>query len=83
MPRPSYKRIVDHIDHAVAVAGIDHVGLGSDFDGIAVTPAGMDSISDFGKIFDEMRSRGYSEDEIAKVAGGNFLRVFSCVTKMF
>ena len=83
LPRPSYKRIVDHIDHAVAVAGIDHVGLGSDFDGIAVTPAGMDSISDFGKIFDEMRSRGYSENEIAKVAGGNFLRAFSRVTKMF
>ena len=77
MDRPSYKKVVDHIDHAVAVAGIDHVGIGSDFDGINVTPAGLEDISKMGIIFDEMRLRGYSEEEIAKVAGGNFLRVMS------
>lgn len=76
LPRPSYRRIVDHIDHAVSVAGIDHVGIGSDFDGIEVTPAGMEDISMTGRIFDEMKRRGYSDDDIDKVAGGNFLRVF-------
>ena len=75
LPRPSYKRIVDHIDHAVSVAGIDHVGIGSDFDGIEVTPEGMEDISCIGRIFDEMRLRGYTENDIEKVAGGNFLRV--------
>lgn len=77
LQRPSYKRVVDHIDHAVSVAGIDHVGIGSDFDGINVTPEGLEDISKMGVVFDEMRSRGYSEEEIAKVAGGNFLRVMS------
>ena len=66
---------MDHIDHAVSVAGIDHVGIGSDFDGINVTPEGLEDISRIGIIFKEMRKRGYSEDDIAKVAGGNFLRV--------
>ncbi len=81
LPRPSYKRIVDHIDHAVAVAGIDHVGIGSDFDGIEVTPAGMDDISCMPLVFEEMRARGYSEDQISKVAGGNFLRVMELVQR--
>ena len=75
LPRPSYRRVVDHIDHAVSVAGIDHVGIGSDFDGINVTPEGLEDISRIGVIFEEMRKRGYSEEDIAKVAGGNFLRV--------
>jgi len=74
--RPSFKRIVDHIDHAVEVAGIDHVGLGSDFDGICVTPSGMEDAGCFPVIFDELRSRGYSETDIEKIAGGNFLRVW-------
>ena len=75
LPRPSYKKIVDHIDHAVSIAGIDHVGIGSDFDGIEVTPSGMEDVSCIGKIFEEMKSRGYSSSEIEKVAGGNFMRV--------
>ena len=79
LPRPSYKKIADHLDHAVSVAGIDHVGLGSDFDGIAVTPSGMDSVADFSLIFKELRERGYSDRDIEKIAGGNFMRVFSAV----
>ncbi len=75
LDRPSYKVVVDHVDHAVRVAGIDHVGIGSDFDGIAVPPAGLEDVSKIGIIFREMRERGYSEMEIEKVAGGNFLRV--------
>ena len=79
LERPSYKVVVDHIDHAVSIAGIDHVGIGSDFDGISVTPAGLEDISKMGVVFDEMRRRGYSESEIDKVAGGNFMRIFKAV----
>ncbi|MGM9735281.1 MAG: dipeptidase [Candidatus Cryptobacteroides sp.] len=79
LPRPSYKRVVDHIDHAVSLVGVDHVGLGSDFDGISVTPEGLEDISKFPILFEEMRSRGYSEAEIEKIAGGNFLRVMSLI----
>ncbi len=75
LKRPSYKRIVDHIDHIVRLVGIDYVGLGSDFDGIEVTPDGMEDISKFSRVFDEMRARGYTESEIEKVASGNFFRV--------
>lgn len=80
LPRPSYKQIVDHIDHVVSLTGIEHVGIGSDFDGIEVTPDGMEDISMMYKVFDEMRRRGYSEDDIEKVAGGNFFRVMNAVT---
>ncbi len=79
LKRPSYKRIVDHIDHVVSLVGIDYVGLGSDFDGIAVTPEGMEDISQYPKIFSELKTRGYTGEEIAKIAGGNFLRVFKKV----
>lgn len=75
LDRPSYKAVVDHIDHAVRIAGIDHVGIGSDFDGIAVPPKGLEDISKIGVVFEEMRRRGYSKGDIDKVAGGNFLRV--------
>ena len=57
------------------LVGIDYVGLGSDFDGIEVTPEGMENISGFSLVFDEMRTRGYSESDIEKVASGNFFRV--------
>lgn len=77
LPRPSYRDVVDHIDHAVKVAGIDHVGLGSDFDGIEVTPQGLEDVSKIRVIFDEMARRGYTDDQIGKIAGGNFLRVFN------
>ena len=80
LPRPSYKRVVDHIDHAVSIAGIDHVGIGSDFDGIEVTPDGLEDISFMPLVFDEMRIRGYSEEDIEKVAGGNFLRLLRHVS---
>lgn len=82
LPRPSYKDVVNHIDHAVNVAGIDSVGIGSDFDGIEVTPAGLENVSKIGVIFDEMSRRGYSDDQIEKVAGKNFLRVFNEVSSL-
>lgn len=73
--RPGVKEVVDHIDHAIAVAGIDHVGIGSDFDGILVPPEGLENVSMIGRIFDEMRKRGYSEEAVSKVAGENLLAV--------
>lgn len=76
-PRPSYKRIVDHIDHVASLVGIDHVGIGSDFDGIDIAPEGLENISMMPKVFEEMRRRGYSENDIAKVASENFLNVLS------
>lgn len=75
LSRPSFKLIADHIDHVVSLVGTDHVGLGSDFDGIEVTPEGMEDASCFCKIIEELRARGYSEEDIAKIAGGNFFRV--------
>ena len=73
--RPGVKEIVDHIDHAVSLAGIDHVGIGSDFDGIEVTPQGVENISQTGEVMAEMRRRGYSEKDILKVSGENLLSV--------
>lgn len=66
LKRPSYKRIIDHIDHAVSIAGVDHVGIGSDFDGINVTPEGLEDVSKMPVVFEEMRKRGYSESDIEK-----------------
>ena len=74
---PSVKDIAAHIDHAVKVGGIEHVGIGTDYDGIEITPEGMEDISKLPKIFDELTIRGYTEDEIEKIAGGNFIRVFN------
>jgi membrane dipeptidase len=71
-----YKRIVDHIDHIKRVAGIDHAGLGSDYDGVPFLPAGMNGAEDLALVTYEMLRRGYSETEIRKVLGENFLRAF-------
>ena len=75
MERPSYKLIADHIDHVISLVGVDHVGIGSDFDGIAVTPEGMEDISLLPRLFDELRARGYSEPDLCKIASGNFFRI--------
>ena len=77
--RPGVTEIVDHIDHAVEVIGIDRVGIGSDFDGILVTPAGLENVSLIGRVFDEMRRRGYDEESVEKVAGKNLLEVLKRV----
>lgn len=73
---PGIKEVVDHIDHAVKIGGINAVGIGSDFDGIETTPVGLENISLLPRVFDEMSHRGYSDSDIEKIAGGNFLRVF-------
>lgn len=77
LPRPPFERIIEHIDHAVQVAGIDHVGIGSDLDSGAVpTPLGLDSVSDYPRITEGLLRRGYRESDVAKVLGENFLRVY-------
>lgn len=75
---PSYTRIADNIDHVVELVGIDHVGIGSDFDGIEVAPDGLEDVSKMPVLFDELRRRGYSEDDLAKLASRNFFNVLSC-----
>ena len=77
--RPCVREVVDHVDHAVSIAGIDHVGIGSDFDGISVPPAGLENVSLIGRVFEEMRRRGYDEESVEKVAGKNLLDVMKRV----
>jgi membrane dipeptidase len=69
--------VADHIEHIRKVAGVDHVGLGSDFDGIPETPAGLESVERFPALLQELERRGWSDAELAKVAGDNLLRVLS------
>jgi membrane dipeptidase len=77
IPRPPLKSLIDHIDHIAKVAGIDHVGLGSDFDGVSgATPQGIDSAADLPKITQALLDRGYNADDIKKILGGNLMRVF-------
>ena len=74
LPRVSWEKIVEHIDHAVKIAGVDHVGLGSDFDG-ATMPLGMEDVSKLPRITDALLSKGYSPPDVEKILGGNILRV--------
>ncbi|REJ78082.1 MAG: membrane dipeptidase [Acidobacteria bacterium] len=73
---PPYSRIVDHIDHVRDIAGIDVVGLGSDYDGVPWLPEGMNGAEDHILVTYEMLRRGYSEEDVLKVLGGNFMRAF-------
>ena len=72
-----YKRIVDHIDHIRRVAGIDYIGIGSDYDGVPFLPAPMNGMEDLALVTYEMLRRGYSDDDARKVLGENFLRAFA------
>ena len=83
IPRPPLKSLIDHIDHVAKIAGGDHVGLGSDFDGVSgATPQGIDSAADLPKITQALLDRGYSADDIKKILGGNLLRVFGEVERV-
>jgi membrane dipeptidase len=75
-PRATIAEIADHIDHIRQVAGIDHIGIGSDFDGITSTPEGMEDVSTYPKLFAELVRRGYSDADLKKIAGLNLLRVW-------
>ena len=83
IPRPPLSSLIDHIDHIAKIAGIDYVGLGSDFDGVSgATPQGIDSAADLPKITQALLDRGYSAGDIHKILGGNLLRVFSQVERV-
>ena len=81
LPPMSVTRIVDHIDHIVKLVGIDHVGIGSDFDGVQVVPADLTSVADLPNLTKELLRRGYSESDIDKILGGNMLRVMEATEK--
>jgi len=76
IPRPPLSALIDHIDHIIKIAGIDHVGLGSDFDGVSnQLPEGIDSAADLPKMTQALMARGYSASDCNKILGGNLLRV--------
>jgi membrane dipeptidase len=74
--RPPLSLLIDHIDYIVKLIGVDHVGLGSDFDGIESAPQGLDGVQDFPLITKALAERGYSQKDIMKILGANFIRVF-------
>jgi membrane dipeptidase len=67
--------VADHIDHARDVAGIDHVGVGGDFDGAMGMPDGLEDVSGYPTLFTELAARGYPDDALQQIAGRNVLRV--------
>ncbi|MGH3992360.1 MAG: dipeptidase [Pseudonocardiaceae bacterium] len=74
-PRATLQQVADHIEHVRSVAGADHVGIGSDFDGIDTTSVGLEDVSKFPDLFAELIRRGWTDDDLRKLAGGNVLRV--------
>jgi membrane dipeptidase len=74
--RAPFNSLIDHFDYVIKIAGIDHVGIGTDFDGIPVPPEGIDSAADLPKITAALMARGYTAEEMKKLLGGNLLRVF-------
>ena len=74
-PRGDVAMVADHIDHIIKVAGIDHVGLGADYDGVQFLPEGLEDVSCYPRLTEELLRRGHSEDDLRKILGGNVLRV--------
>ena len=81
MWRPGVREIVDHIDHAVKWAGMNHVGIGSDFDGILVPPQGLEDVSRMSLLWEEMSRRGYTPEQIKSISGGNLMVAFKRIVK--
>ena len=75
LPPVYVSRVVDHIDHIVKLVGVDHVGIGSDFDGVQATTADLATVADLPNLTKELLKRGYSESDVDKILGGNMLRV--------
>jgi membrane dipeptidase len=74
-PKATLAQVADHIDHVRKIAGLDHIGIGSDFDGVTSTPAGLEDTSKYPALIAELIRRGYSDADIGKILGGNVLRV--------
>lgn len=81
-PWPTLSQVADHIDHVRKVAGIDHIGIGSDYDGMPPGPVGLEDVSTYPDLFVELLKRGYSDEDIAKIAGRNVLRVMRDVEQV-
>jgi membrane dipeptidase len=75
MPEVTVATVADNIEHIAKVAGYDHVGIGGDLDGIDTTVTGLDSVDDYPNMFAELIRRGWSDENLAKLAGGNVLRI--------
>jgi membrane dipeptidase len=82
LPKVPFTRVVDHIEHIAKIAGVDHVGLGSDFDGIGDVPVGMEDVSCYPKITEELLRRGWSEVDVRKVLGSNVVRALRDAEKV-
>jgi membrane dipeptidase len=80
LPKVTWEKVIDHIEHAVKIAGVDHVGLGSDFDG-ATMPLGLEDASKLPKITEALLKKGYSEQDVEKILGGNILRVMEAADR--
>lgn len=81
LPPVNVARIVDHIDHIVKLVGVDHVGIGSDFDGVQITPSDLATIAELPNLTKELLRRGYSDTDVSKILGGNMLRVMDAMKK--
>ena len=81
LPPVTVARIVDHIDHIVKLVGVDHVGIGSDFDGVQITTADLGTVAELPNLTKELLRRGYSESDVDKILGGNMLRVMEAVAR--
>ena len=76
VPPVPLARVADHIDHVVGLVGIDHVGIGSDYDGVRTLPEGLGDVSRYPALVEELLRRGYSEDDVRKILSGNLMRVW-------
>ncbi len=81
LPPVNVARIVDHIDHIVKLVGVDHVGIGSDFDGVQITTTGLATVAELPNLTKELLNRGYSETDVNKILGGNMLRVMDAMKR--
>ena len=81
-PKATVKDVADHVEHVARVAGHDHVGIGGDYDGIPFGPEGLEDVSTYPNLFAELIARGWSDENLAKLAGGNFLRVLRGAEKV-
>ena len=75
IPRPSIGDVADHVEHVARVAGHHHVGIGGDFDGSLIWPIGLEDVSSYPRLFAELVRRGWTDGDLARLAGGNILRV--------
>jgi len=74
-PKSTLEQVADHIDHIKDVVGVDYIGIGGDYDGVSSLPLGLEDVSTYPALFAELLSRGYTEEELEKIAGLNMLRV--------